>query len=230
MKRPRASAMVTRRPAGTRRPRMAAKVACRPVSTGTRRPSAGTVRTGRTPREGERCGHRREDRVSGTETDASGAHFDRHDESGSGVADDGSATDASGVRLDWGPALDAVAGDRELLAKVIDGFLGQHPSLIAELRTAFEAGDLPVVRRVAHTIAGSLRSFEGARVVALAEALEDRCREGAAGARRRRVARTRAGARSGGGRAARRGSGGGRAVERCGLPAIGRAARAAGED
>ena len=88
---------------------------------------------------------------------------------------------ASSPRLDWSSALEAVAGDRELLAKVIDGFLGQHPSLVAELRTALEAGDLPVVRRVAHTIAGSLRSFEGARVVALAEALEDRCREGAAG-------------------------------------------------
>ena len=115
----------------------------------------------------------------GTDAGATGAHFGHHDESGSGGADAG--TDASGVRLDWGPALETVGGDRELLAKVIDGFLGQHPSLIAELRTAFGAGDLPVVRRVAHTIAGSLRSFEGARVVALAEALEDRCREGAAG-------------------------------------------------
>ena len=115
----------------------------------------------------------------GTGSDASGAHVDHRDESGSGVADSGA--DASAGRLDWGSALEAVAGDRELLAKVIGGFLGQHPTLIAELRTALEAGDLPVVRRVAHTIAGSLRSFEGARVVALAEALEDRCREGAAG-------------------------------------------------
>ncbi len=98
------------------------------------------------------------------------------EEAGSGAA--GSAPER---RLDWGPALDAVGGDRELMAKVIEGFLGQHPSLVAELRTALGAGDLPVVRRVAHTIAGSLRSFEGARVVALAEALEDRCREGAAG-------------------------------------------------
>ena len=93
---------------------------------------------------------------------------------------DGAAGAPAGRRLDWSSALETVAGDRDLLAKVIDGFLGQHPSLVAELRGALEAGDLPVVRRVAHTIAGSLRSFEGARVVALAEALEDRCREGAA--------------------------------------------------
>ena len=86
---------------------------------------------------------------------------------------------ASSARLDWDSALEAVGGDDELLAKVIGGFLGQHPSLVAELRTALEAGDLPVVRRVAHTIAGSLRSFDGARVVTLATALEDRCLEGA---------------------------------------------------
>ncbi len=126
------------------------------------------------------------DAVAGGKTapgpDASRAPVGRHDEDGSGIADGGPDTDASGGRLDWRSALETVAGDRELLTKVIEGFLGQHPSLIAELRTALEAGDLPVVRRVAHTIAGSLRSFEGARVVALAEALEDRCREGAAGA------------------------------------------------
>ena len=95
-------------------------------------------------------------------------------ETGTGVAGT-----PSGSRLDWDSALECVGDDDELLAKVIGGFLGQHPSLIAELRTALQAGDLPVVRRVAHTIAGSLRSFDGARVVTLAEALEDRCREGA---------------------------------------------------
>ncbi len=96
-----------------------------------------------------------------------------------GEARPGADTEASSARLDWGSALEAVGGDDELLAKVIGGFLGQHPSLVAELRAALEAGDLPVVRRVAHTIAGSLRSFDDARVVALAAALEDRCLEGA---------------------------------------------------
>ena len=91
----------------------------------------------------------------------------------------GAAGPPSNARLDWASALEAVGGDRELLAKVIGGFLGQHPALVAELRTALAAGDLPVARRVAHTIGGSLRSFDGARVVVLAAALEDRCREGA---------------------------------------------------
>ena len=81
-------------------------------------------------------------------------------------------------RLDWQAALETVDGDHELLGKMIDGFAGQQPSLVDELREALGAGDLPVVQRVAHTIGGSLRSFDGARIVTLASDLEDRCREG----------------------------------------------------
>jgi PAS domain S-box-containing protein len=90
------------------------------------------------------------------------------------------AVSATGARLDWDAALETVDGDRELLARMIEGFVGQEPALVSELREAFRADDLPAVQRVAHTIGGSLRSFDGARVVALANDLEDRCREGAA--------------------------------------------------
>ena len=86
------------------------------------------------------------------------------------------------ARLDWDAALEAVDGDRELLGKVIEGFLGQQPALLAELRDALPAGDLQVVKRVAHTIGGSLRLFDGARVVALANTLEDRCQSGSSDA------------------------------------------------
>jgi CheY-like chemotaxis protein len=109
---------------------------------------------------------------------ASGSAGGAGDRAG-GEAWTGEGRAPSGSRLDWDSALETVGGDRELLARVIEGFLGQHPALVAELRTALETGDLPVARRVAHTIAGSLRSFDGARVVALAEALEDCCRDGA---------------------------------------------------
>ena len=61
---------------------------------------------------------------------------------------------------------------------MVEGFLGQQPALRAELEAALEAGDLPVARRVAHTVGGALRLFHGARVVALANDLEDRCRTG----------------------------------------------------
>ena len=85
------------------------------------------------------------------------------------------------ARVDWDAALESVEGDRELLRKVVDGFLGQQPSLCAELRAALQAGDLPVVQRVAHTVGGALRLFHGARVVCLASDLEDCCRDGAPG-------------------------------------------------
>ena len=83
--------------------------------------------------------------------------------------------------MGWDAALESVEGDRELLRRVVDGFLGQQPALCAELREALEAGDLPVVQRVAHTVGGSLRLFHGARVVNLANDLEDCCRDGQSG-------------------------------------------------
>ena len=84
---------------------------------------------------------------------------------------------ATATRLDWASAVEALDGDRELLQAVLDGFLGQHPSLMTELREAIATDDRSTARRVAHTIGGSLRVFRDARVVALAEALEDRCRD-----------------------------------------------------
>ena len=80
--------------------------------------------------------------------------------------------------LDWEAALRTVAGDRELLRKVVQGFLRQHSSLVAEVKEAVPAGDVGRAQRVAHTIGGSLRCFERSSVVACAERLEDACRAG----------------------------------------------------
>jgi CheY-like chemotaxis protein/HPt (histidine-containing phosphotransfer) domain-containing protein len=80
--------------------------------------------------------------------------------------------------LDWETALDTVDGDAELLGKVVRGFLGQQASLVDELRAALRTADLGVVQRVAHTIGGSLRLFEGSDVVERAEQLEKACRAG----------------------------------------------------
>ena len=85
-----------------------------------------------------------------------------------------------GPELDWDAAVEALDGDRELLASVVRGFLGQEPALLAELRAALAGGDMASAQRVAHTVGGSLRLFPDARVVTLAHDLEDRCREGAA--------------------------------------------------
>ena len=85
---------------------------------------------------------------------------------------------ADDTGLDWDVALATVDGDHELLGKVVQGFLGQEPSLIAELRDALRTSDLSVVQRVAHTIGGSLRLFERSRVVECARQLEETCRAG----------------------------------------------------
>ena len=84
-----------------------------------------------------------------------------------------------GSRLDWAAAVDAVEGDRVLLGKVVRGFLDQYPSLVVDLEAGLDASDLPAVQRVAHTLGGSLRMFDGARVVDLARQLESVCRDDA---------------------------------------------------
>ena len=94
-----------------------------------------------------------------------------------GEASSAEESPATTTRLDWASAVEALDGDRDLLQAVLDGFLGQHPSLMTELREAIATDDRSTARRVAHTIGGSLRMFPDARVVALAEALEDRCRD-----------------------------------------------------
>jgi HPt (histidine-containing phosphotransfer) domain-containing protein len=50
--------------------------------------------------------------------------------------------------------------------------------LVTELRGALRTSDLEIVQRVAHTIGGSLRLFEGADVVERARLLETSCRDG----------------------------------------------------
>ena len=102
---------------------------------------------------------------------------------GAGAASGGTVTavagTASSARLDWDSALESVGGDDELLAKVMDGFLGQHPALVAEFRTALDAG---------RSSRDAARGAYDCRLAALVrrrprggprEALEDRCREGA---------------------------------------------------
>ena len=93
-----------------------------------------------------------------------------------GECAEASSGDAS---LDWAVALAAVDGDHQLLRKVMQGFLGQQASLVAEIRAALLPLDLSVVQRVAHTIGGSLRLFERSRIVQRAAQLEQTCRAGA---------------------------------------------------
>ena len=81
-------------------------------------------------------------------------------------------------RVDWSAALENVMGDRDLLKTVIDAVLAECPAMLQQLDQAVAAGDAATVRRAAHTIKGSLRTFEATRAADLAESIEEAGRNG----------------------------------------------------
>ena len=72
----------------------------------------------------------------------------------------------------WRLALQGVEGDRELLCDVIDAYLEECPKQVKQLRQALVDGDAVVVRRMAHTIKGSLRLFELTEISEIAAQIE----------------------------------------------------------
>jgi CheY-like chemotaxis protein len=81
-------------------------------------------------------------------------------------------------RVDWSAALETVLGDRDLLKTVIDAVLAECPAVLEQLEQTVATGDSAVVRRAAHTIKGSLRTFEATRAAELAADIEDAGRNG----------------------------------------------------
>lgn len=80
--------------------------------------------------------------------------------------------------VDWKTALEAVQGDRELLQDVVSAFLEEYQDLIVEIQNALEQQDAKTVRRVAHTIKGSMRCFAAHEACEVAYALECHARNG----------------------------------------------------
>ncbi|MEQ1827498.1 MAG: Hpt domain-containing protein [Pirellula sp.] len=70
-------------------------------------------------------------------------------------------------------ALKATDGDVDLLTEVVEAFLSEYPSLLAELDEALESGNCEVVQRASHTIKGSLRLFGEVPSRSFAETLEE---------------------------------------------------------
>jgi two-component system, sensor histidine kinase and response regulator len=91
--------------------------------------------------------------------------------------DDEQATGSSSI-VDWKIALEAVQGDRELLQDVVSAFLEEYQDLIIEIRAALKQQDAKTVRRVAHTIKGSMRCFGAHEACEAAYALECHGRNG----------------------------------------------------
>ena len=75
--------------------------------------------------------------------------------------------------IDLSLALKATDGDIELLHEVVESFLEEYPTLLAQLEAALQAGDKAVVQRSSHTIKGTLRLFGKSPSQELAELLEE---------------------------------------------------------
>ncbi len=82
------------------------------------------------------------------------------------------ASESDGL-VDWNAALNAVGGHREVLDSVIEAVQDEVPGLLEQLEVAIAQSDFPVVRRAAHTIKGTMRTFEVTSILELAQELED---------------------------------------------------------
>jgi signal transduction histidine kinase/CheY-like chemotaxis protein len=71
-----------------------------------------------------------------------------------------------------------VGGSQSLLQEVVELFLEDGPRLLNAIREALAAGDAAVVYQTAHTLKGAAGNFGGQDVIALAQRLEARAREG----------------------------------------------------
>ncbi|MBI3957859.1 MAG: Hpt domain-containing protein [Chloroflexi bacterium] len=68
--------------------------------------------------------------------------------------------------------VDACGGDMEIVLQMVDFFLNSAAGLMAEMESSLAGGNLPVVRRAAHSLKSSSRMFSAdtlANLCALAE-------------------------------------------------------------
>jgi CheY-like chemotaxis protein len=77
-----------------------------------------------------------------------------------------------GGTIDWRHALETVGGDQELLAELIQAFLGEQEAMWRLLEEALRQGDSRAFRRAAHSFRGSLLHLGAAEARTLAEQLE----------------------------------------------------------
>jgi PAS domain S-box-containing protein len=80
--------------------------------------------------------------------------------------------------VDWATALGRVGNDVELLQELARVFLEECPGWMAELRRALAGGDAAGVRRLAHTVKGSLGQFGARTAFDAAQRLEMMGRDG----------------------------------------------------
>ncbi|HLJ77441.1 MAG TPA: response regulator, partial [Acidobacteriaceae bacterium] len=90
-------------------------------------------------------------------------------------AEVGSADQENGVVHAWDAtsALERLDGDENLLAEVVEIFLGEAPRQLAELRAAIAAGNAEAAAKIAHSLKGELGYFGMAEVSAYARQIEN---------------------------------------------------------
>ena len=77
-----------------------------------------------------------------------------------------------------GDLLARVGGSQALLQEVVELFLEDGPRLLNAIRAGLAAGDAAAVYKTAHTLKGSAGNFGAQHVIAVAQRLEARAREG----------------------------------------------------
>jgi len=94
------------------------------------------------------------------------------------VADRASASPVSD-NYDWdvADAISRVGGDREVLVRLVDAFVGDLPGIKTDLRLAMEHNDLEMLQRLGHRLKGSLALLGIDKARALAEELETAARD-----------------------------------------------------
>jgi HPt (histidine-containing phosphotransfer) domain-containing protein len=75
-------------------------------------------------------------------------------------------------------ALELVEGDRELVEELANLFVQECPAALAEMRSAIEKKDAPLLERLAHTMKGSSANIGAAGTSQLAMVLESQARSG----------------------------------------------------
>jgi HPt (histidine-containing phosphotransfer) domain-containing protein len=81
-------------------------------------------------------------------------------------------SDSPDSYVNWDTALEVTGGDSELLDELVRVFLEEGPMQIQKIHHGLETLDSSLVRRMSHTLKGSLRIFEASRGVELAFQLE----------------------------------------------------------
>ncbi len=83
--------------------------------------------------------------------------------------------ESNGINLQ--AALEALDGNRQLLGELVAIFREECPKLQTEIETALACGDLPSLRRAAHTLKSSLAHLAAGRARTTAEAMETNARQ-----------------------------------------------------